>query len=72
MVRAAREWVTFDDPEEDGRAWQIDVTFLLSPLAVHLRRRLPGRAHRDGARAGPGLLLLRRALLRQEGPRPRS
>ena len=30
MVRAAREWVSFDDPEEDGRRWQIDVTFLLS------------------------------------------
>jgi hypothetical protein len=25
-----REWVTFDDPTEDGRRWQIDVTFLLS------------------------------------------
>ncbi|HEV2309533.1 MAG TPA: hypothetical protein VGU73_03365 [Acidimicrobiia bacterium] len=25
-----REWVTFDDPDEDGRRWQIDVTFLLS------------------------------------------
>ena len=30
MVRAAREWVSFDDPVEDGRRWQIDVTFLLS------------------------------------------
>ena len=30
MVRAAREWVSFDDPEEEGRRWQIDVTFLLS------------------------------------------
>jgi hypothetical protein len=25
-----REWVSFDDPVEDGRIWQIDVTFLLS------------------------------------------
>jgi hypothetical protein len=25
-----REWVTFDDPEEEGRVWQIDVTFLCS------------------------------------------
>ena len=25
-----REWVTFDDPKEEGRRWQIDVTFLLS------------------------------------------
>ena len=25
-----REWVTFDDPTEDGRRWQIDVTFLTS------------------------------------------
>jgi hypothetical protein len=26
----AREWVTFDDPVEEGRTWQIDVTFLMS------------------------------------------
>jgi hypothetical protein len=25
-----REWVSFDDPTEDGRRWQIDVTFLSS------------------------------------------
>lgn len=25
-----REWVTFDDPHEEGRRWQIDVTFLTS------------------------------------------
>ncbi len=25
-----REWVSFDDPTEDGRRWQVDVTFLLS------------------------------------------
>lgn len=25
-----REWVMFEDPEEDGRTWQVDVTFLLS------------------------------------------
>jgi hypothetical protein len=25
-----REWVTFDDPKEEGRRWQIDVTFLTS------------------------------------------
>jgi hypothetical protein len=30
MARAAREWVTFTDPKEEGRTWQIDVTFLLS------------------------------------------
>jgi hypothetical protein len=29
MVRAAREWVSFEDPDEERR-WQIDVTFLLS------------------------------------------
>jgi hypothetical protein len=26
----AREWVSFPDPDDDGRTWQIDVTFLLS------------------------------------------
>jgi hypothetical protein len=26
----AREWVTFADPGDEGRTWQIDVTFLLS------------------------------------------
>jgi len=26
----AREWVTFPDPVDEGRTWQIDVTFLLS------------------------------------------
>jgi hypothetical protein len=25
-----REWVTFDDPKEEGRRWQVDVTFLMS------------------------------------------
>jgi hypothetical protein len=25
-----REWVTFDDPKEEGRRWQVDVTFLTS------------------------------------------
>ena len=30
MPRASREWVTFADPEEEGRVWQLDVTFLLS------------------------------------------
>jgi hypothetical protein len=30
MRGPTREWVTFDDPDEDGRRWQIDVTFLLS------------------------------------------
>jgi hypothetical protein len=30
MPGATREWVTFDDPKEEGRRWQIDVTFLLS------------------------------------------
>ncbi|MET0895293.1 MAG: hypothetical protein ABWY80_05525 [Acidimicrobiia bacterium] len=30
MPRAAREWVTFVDPREAGRTWQIDITFLLS------------------------------------------
>ncbi|HZR13423.1 MAG TPA: hypothetical protein VFC33_09240 [Acidimicrobiia bacterium] len=25
-----REWVTFDDPNEEGRRWQVDVTFMLS------------------------------------------
>jgi len=28
--RAVREWVTFDDPKDEGRRWQVDVTFLLS------------------------------------------
>jgi len=28
--RPAREWVTFPDPVDEGRTWQIDVTFLLS------------------------------------------
>ena len=26
----AREWVSFDDPREDGRTWEIDITFLCS------------------------------------------
>jgi hypothetical protein len=26
----AREWVSFADPDDDGRTWQVDVTFLLS------------------------------------------
>ncbi len=30
MARATREWVTFQDPKEKARTWQIDVTFLLS------------------------------------------
>jgi len=29
-VGPAREWVSFADPAEEGRTWQIDVTFLLS------------------------------------------
>lgn len=29
-VGPTREWVSFDDPKEDGRRWQIDVTFLTS------------------------------------------
>jgi hypothetical protein len=30
MPGPTREWVTFDDPNEEGRRWQVDVTFLLS------------------------------------------
>ncbi len=30
MPGPTREWVSFDDPKEEGRRWQIDVTFLLS------------------------------------------
>lgn len=30
MPGPTREWVAFEDPKEDGRTWQIDVTFLLS------------------------------------------
>ncbi|TMK64245.1 MAG: hypothetical protein E6G60_07175 [Actinobacteria bacterium] len=30
MKGPTREWVTFDDPKEKGRRWQVDVTFLLS------------------------------------------
>jgi hypothetical protein len=30
MPGPTREWVTFDDPKEKGRRWQIDVTFLMS------------------------------------------
>jgi hypothetical protein len=30
MARPTREWVSFDDPKEEGRVWRIDVTFLLS------------------------------------------
>jgi len=29
-MRPKREWVEFDDPDEEGRRWQIDVTFLTS------------------------------------------
>ena len=50
--RPGREWVTFDDPERERHAWQIDVTFLHVVVALHLRQRLPGCAHRAGARAG--------------------
>ena len=71
MVRAAREWVTFADPKEEGRRWQIDVTFLLSNWQCIFGWRVPGRAHRARARARARLLLLRRALQRQGRPRPR-
>jgi hypothetical protein len=30
MPGPTREWVSFDDPKEEGRMWQVDVTFLLS------------------------------------------
>ena len=30
MPGPTREWVSFDDPKEKGRRWEIDVTFLLS------------------------------------------
>ncbi len=30
MAGPIREWVSFDDPTEDGRRWNVDVTFLLS------------------------------------------
>jgi hypothetical protein len=30
MAGPTREWVSFDDPTEDGRRWQVDITFLLS------------------------------------------
>lgn len=30
MAGPTREWVTFEDPKEDGRRWQVDVTFLMS------------------------------------------
>ena len=39
-------------------------------LDVHLRQRLPGRAHRTGPRAGAGLLLLRRPPGRRQGRPP--
>ena len=41
-------------------------------VALHLRPRLPGRAHRARARARAGLLLLRRARVREEGQGARS
>lgn len=31
MTRPVREWATFDDPDEPGRQWQVDLTFLASP-----------------------------------------
>src|SRR6516165_9960448 len=40
-------------------------------VGVHLRVWLPGRAHGSDARTGAGLLLVRRALHRPQGPRPR-
>jgi hypothetical protein len=30
MAGPTREWVTFEDPVEDGRTWEVDVTYLLS------------------------------------------
>ena len=69
MVRAAREWVSFDDPEEDGRRWQIDVTFLLSHWRCIFGDGCQGVLDEQRARADPGLLLVRRPLHRQEGPR---
>ena len=41
-------------------------------VAVHLRLRVPGHLDRTDARAGPRLLHLRRALLRQGRPRARG
>ena len=40
------------------------------PLDVHLRPRLPGRAHRTGPRVGPGMLLLRGPLHQRQGRPP--
>lgn len=30
MTAVSREWVTIDDPDEEGRRWQLDLTFLTS------------------------------------------
>ena len=61
----------FADPGEDGRTWQIDVTFLLSSWQCIFGCGCQGVLDRTGARARPRVLLLRRALLRQGRPRPR-
>ena len=71
MSQASREWVTFADPKEDGRTWQLDVTFLLSSWQCIFGAGCQGVLDREGARAGARLLLLRRVLRRRRRPRPR-
>ena len=60
------EWVSFEDEDEE-RTWVFDVTFPDQQLEVHLRRRVPGCAHRPRTRAGAGMLQLRSPPDRQEG-----
>ena len=49
------EWLSFDDPDERDLGVRRHVPD--QPVDLHLRQRLPGCAHRPGARARAGLLL---------------
>ena len=66
----AHEWVSFEDPDRGSDlAHRRDLH--VEPLAVHLRRRVPGRPDRADARSDGGLLLVRGALHRRGGRRAR-
>ena len=69
MSGPTREWVTFTDPADPERPMLVDVTFFTSRWDCIFGNGCQGVLTAPGARAGPGVLLLRRPLLRQGGPR---
>ena len=71
MPRASREWVTFADPKEDGRVWQLDVTFLLSSWQCIFGAGCQGVLDQKAPELVHGLLLVRRVLRRHRRPRSR-